>query len=60
MTPEALRPVGRTSASWKRIAWPRRLTIRRSSSPEVWRTVMSSSSSRIVMAMMPSALSLVL
>ena len=34
-TPEALRPVGLTSASWKRMACPRRLIIMMSSSPEV-------------------------
>ena len=59
-TPEVLRPVGRTSLSWKRMACPRRLTMMMSSSPEVLRTAISSSPSRMSMAMMPSALSGVL
>ncbi len=59
-TPEASRPIGRTSCSEKRIACPRRETISTSSSPEEWRTPTSSSPSRILIAMIPSALSGVL
>ena len=33
-TPEASRPIARTSFSWKRIAWPARETISTSSSPD--------------------------
>ena len=52
--------MARTSDSWKRIAWPPRETIRMSSSPSESRTPMSSSSSRILIAMIPSAFSGVL
>ena len=55
-TPVVSRPIERTSDSWKRTAWPARETISTSSSPEVRRTATSSSSSRTLMAMMPSAL----
>ena len=59
-TPEAGRPIARTSLSWNRTAWPRRETIRMSSSPSERRTPISSSPSRILSAMIPSALSGVL
>ena len=59
-TPEASRPIGRTSFSWKRIAWPLRETMITSSAPVEWRTPTSSSPSRILIAMMPSAFSVVL
>ena len=56
LTPPVSRPIARTSDSWKRAAWPERETIRMSSSPLVRRTATSSSSSRMLIAMMPSAL----
>ena len=59
-TPDASRPIARTSCSEKRIAWPARDTMSRSSSPLEWRTPTSSSPSRILIAMMPSAFSEVL
>ena len=59
-TPDASRPIGRTSVSWKRIAWPSRETISTSSLPVEWRTPTSSSPSRILIAMIPSAFSGVL
>ena len=46
--------------SWKRIAWPSFETMRMSSSPDEWRTPTSSSPSRILIAMIPSAFSGVL
>ena len=59
-TPEAGRPIARTSLSWKRTAWPSRETIRMSSLPSDRRTPISSSPSRIFRAMIPSAFSGVL
>ena len=59
-TPDASRPIARTSFSWKRIAWPLRDTISMSSSPDECRTPTSSSPSRILIAMIPSDLSGVL
>ena len=58
-TPDATRPIGRTSPSENRTAWPLRDTMRTSSLPSVRRTPISSSPSRILSAMMPSALSTV-
>ena len=55
-TPLVSRPIGRTLLSLNRAAWPERDTMMMSSSPLVRRTAISSSSSRMLMAMMPSAL----
>ena len=55
-TPPVPRPIGRASDSWKRDAWPECETMMMSSSPLVLRTATSSSSSRMLIAMMPSAL----
>ena len=55
LTPLVSRPIGRTSFSEKRDAWPDLETIRMSSLPEVSRTWTSSSPSRILIAMIPSA-----
>ena len=55
LTPEVSRPIGRTAVSWKREAWPDFETSSRSSSPEVSRTWTSSSPSRTLIAMIPSA-----
>ena len=59
-TPSVARPIARASASENRIAWPLRETSRMSSPFETWRTATSSSPSRILIAMIPSALSGVL
>ena len=50
------RPIGRTGFSLKREAWPDFETSSRSSSPEVSLTCTSSSPSRTLIAMIPSAL----
>ena len=55
LTPEVSRPIDRTFDSLKREAWPDFETIRMSSSPEVRRTWTSSSPSRTLIAMIPSA-----
>ena len=54
--PDVSRPIGRIWDSWKRAACPERQTIRMSSSPLVRRTATSSSSGRMLIAMIPSAL----
>ena len=59
-TPSVARPIARASFSEKRIAWPFRETSRMSSPGEQSRTATSSSPSRILIAMIPSALSGVL
>ena len=55
-TPLVSRPIARTALSEKRDAWPERETMMMSSSPLVRRTAISSSSSRMLIAMIPSAL----
>jgi len=55
-TPLVSRPMDRTWLSLKRAAWPERETMMMSSWPLVRRTATSSSSSRMLMAMIPSAL----
>ena len=55
-TPLVSRPIARTWLSLKRAAWPERETMMMSSWPLVRRTAISSSSSRMLMAMIPSAL----
>ncbi len=55
LTPEVSRPIERTASSLKRLAWPDLETSSRSSSPLVSRTWTSSSSSRTLIAMIPSA-----
>ena len=55
-TPLVSRPIGRTRVSLKRAAWPECETMMMSSSPSVRRTSTSSSPSRSLIAMMPSAL----
>ena len=55
-TPLVSRPIARTRSSLKRAAWPERETMMMSSLPLVRRTAISSSSSRMLIAMMPSAL----
>ncbi len=55
LTPLVSRPIDRTFDSEKRDAWPDLETSRMSSSPEVRRTWTSSSPSRILIAMIPSA-----
>ena len=52
-TPAAARPIGRTSSSEKRMAWPSFDSMRMSSPPLVGITFTSSSPSRRLMAMMP-------
>ena len=52
--------MARAACSPKRIAWPPRDTSRMSSPGVQWRTATSSSSSRILIAMIPSAFSGVL
>src|SRR6266511_1917154 len=59
-TPDASRPIDRTSFSAKRMAWPTRDTIKTSSVPLECRTPTSSSPSRILIAIIPSALRFVL
>ena len=53
MTPLVTRPCFRRSSSWKRTDWPLRVTSMRVSSPRVRRTVSSSSSSSILMPLVP-------
>ena len=53
-TPAAVRPIGRTSSSLKRMVMPLRLTMKMSSLPLVSMTRTSSSPSLRLMAMMPS------
>ena len=55
-TPPVSRPIGRAASSLKREAWPERDTMMIVSSPSISRTATSSSSSRILIAMIPSAL----
>ena len=55
LTPEVSRPIGRTAFSLNREACPDFETRSRSSSPEVRRTWTSSSPSRTLIAMIPSA-----
>ena len=52
-TPRAVRPIGRTFSSRKRIAQPLRVPSRMSDAPSVMRTLTRSSSSAMVSAMMP-------
>ena len=56
ITPPVARPIARASFSSKRTVWPLRDVSRTSSSPEVRRTPISSSPSRMLIAMMPSDL----
>ena len=53
-TPRATRPMGRTSDSRKRMAWPARVARRTSLAPSVICTSISSSSSSTRMAWMPT------
>ena len=55
-TPLVSRPIARTCDSSKRTAWPERETTSTVSPGSTLRTAMSSSSSRILIAMIPSAL----
>jgi hypothetical protein len=55
-TPLVSRPIERTCASLNRAAWPDRETMMMSSCPLVRRTAINSSSSRMLIAMIPSAL----